>query len=89
MYLSLFGVSPTPHGAHFGKSVGRPRGTPIQAPQPLLAAKAEVLSLIEVEVFRLLAETVCPRCLSGNIDDKFGYMGEYSCRHCGKFWKTT
>jgi transposase-like protein len=45
--------------------------------------------LIEVEVFRLLAETVCPRCLSGNIDDKFGYMGEYSCRHCGKFWKTT
>jgi len=44
--------------------------------------------LIEVEIFRLLGEMVCPRCLSANIDDEFGYMGEYSCRHCGKSWKT-
>ena len=43
--------------------------------------------MIEVEVFRLRAELVCPRCASGNLDKKFSYMGEYSCRHCGHFWK--
>jgi transposase-like protein len=44
--------------------------------------------MIEVEIFRLHAEMICPRCMSGNIDRKFGYMGNYSCRHCGHYWKT-
>gem|GEM_PF-5749675 len=44
--------------------------------------------MIEVEIFRLIAKMVRLRCLRGNIDDKFGYMGGYSCRHCGEFWKS-
>ena len=45
--------------------------------------------MIRVEIFRLRAETSCPRCRSGNIDDKFSYMGDHACRHCGYYWKTS
>jgi transposase-like protein len=44
--------------------------------------------LISVVIFRYLNEVKCPRCRSGNVDEKWSYMGEYCCKHCGKYWKT-
>jgi transposase-like protein len=43
--------------------------------------------LIAVEIFRYRAELACPRCSSGNVDQRYRYMGEYLCRHCHYYWK--
>jgi ribosomal protein L37AE/L43A len=43
--------------------------------------------MFAVEIFRYRAELACPRCSSTNVDRKFQYMGEFSCRHCDFFWR--
>lgn len=43
--------------------------------------------MFAVEIFRYKAELKCPRCGSGNIDQKYVYMGEFTCRHCRYFWR--
>ncbi len=45
--------------------------------------------LFSLSIFKYKAEIKCPRCSSSNIDLKFQYMGEYVCRHCEYFWRTS
>ncbi len=45
--------------------------------------------MFSLNIFRYKAELACPRCSSTNIDMKFKYMGEYFCRHCHYFWRTS
>lgn len=46
-----------------------------------------MVRMIAIEIFRYKAEPVCPQCGSGNLDLKFSYMGDYSCKHCDYFWR--
>jgi hypothetical protein len=59
----------------------------IPNPQVIISGGSVFFAMFAVEIFRYRAELACPRCSSTNVDRKFQYMGEFSCRHCDFFWR--